>query len=245
MSHRCSTACADQCMLCLVVLACTRESKQVCMLMSKQMKPVPNVNSSSTGTAKCICAFIHFIHYSLDFKVFGPTMTIGPVHSTRLSVAQVCFLGDNKPAVWPSESGAAYLIPTWLVREQRLAQVNINKSSVLLQVSIVNSTWTAGHIRQLWWKWEAPTVVFPPCNTLTLQQLPIDRKLKRLYLVSVAQFRPEKNHRLQLEAFARARQAALQDPDSAGWSHPHPCPDIQWVSVESAYQHILLCRIWV
>ncbi|KAL0031056.1 hypothetical protein WJX77_001677 [Trebouxia sp. C0004] len=82
-------------------------------------------------------------------------------------------------------------------------------------VSIVNSTWTADHIRQLWWKWKAPTVVFPPCNTLTLQQLPLDRKLKRLYLVSVAQFRPEKNHRLQLEAFARVRQAALQDQDSA------------------------------
>jgi len=129
---------------------------------------------------------------------------------------------------------AAYVIPTWLMREQRLAQVNINQSSVRLQVSIVNSTWTAGHIRQLWWTWKAPTVVFPPCNTLTLQQLPIDRKLKRLYLVSVAQFRPEKNHQLQLEAFARARQAALQDPDSAGWSHSQSCHDFQWASAKSA-----------
>ncbi len=134
------------------------------------------------------------------------------------------------------KSGAAYLIPTWLMRQQRLAQVNTTQSSVLLQVSVVNSTWTAGHIRQLWWKWKAPTVVFPPCNTLTLQQLPIDRKLKRLYLVSVAQFRPEKNHRLQLEAFARARQAALQDPDSAGRSqtYPHSCHDIQWALAKSA-----------
>jgi len=37
-------------------------------------------------------------------------------------------LGDkNKPALWPSESRKAYLIPTWLMREQRLAQV-INQS---------------------------------------------------------------------------------------------------------------------
>jgi len=32
------------------------------------------------------------------------------------------------------------------------------------------------------------------------------RRLKQLYLISVAQFRPEKNHRLQLEAFAAAKR---------------------------------------
>ena len=84
------------------------------------------------------------------------------------------------------------------------------------QVSLVNSTWTASHIRQLWWHWKAPTVVFPPCNTLALQQLQLDRKLKRLYLISVAQFRPEKNHRLQLEAFAHARHLAMQESNHAG-----------------------------
>lgn len=50
--------------------------------------------------------------------------------------------------------------------------------------------------------------VYPPCDTTSLQTLPLDRKLKQLFLVSVAQFRPEKNHRLQLEAFAAARRAA-------------------------------------
>lgn len=78
-------------------------------------------------------------------------------------------------------------------------------------VSIVNSTWTADHIRQLWWNWNAPIIVFPPCDTVALQQLQLDRKLKRLYLISVAQFRPEKNQRLQLEAFAHARQSAMQE----------------------------------
>lgn len=67
-------------------------------------------------------------------------------------------------------------------------------------------------------------MVFPPCNTSTLQQLPLDRKLKRLYLISVAQFRPEKNHKLQLEAFAHARRSALQDPNSEGVSE-------QWLFV--------------
>ena len=79
------------------------------------------------------------------------------------------------------------------------------------QVSIVNSSWTANHIRQLWWRIGSPICVFPPCNTDAFQRLPLDRKLKRLYLVSVAQFRPEKNHELQLRAFAQARQWAAQE----------------------------------
>ena len=51
-------------------------------------------------------------------------------------------------------------------------------------------------------------LVYPPCDTEDLQKLRLDRKLKQLYLVSVAQFRPEKNHRLQLEAFARVKKLA-------------------------------------
>ncbi len=31
--------------------------------------------------------------------------------------------------------------------------------------------------------------VYPPCDTQALQALPLDRRLKRLYLISVAQFR--------------------------------------------------------
>jgi hypothetical protein len=128
---------------------------------------------------------------------------------------------------------------------------------------MVNSSWTAAHIQSLWWSWRTqPALVYPPCDTEELQQLPLDRRLKHLYLVrggrgggaalgpslpcpgaplprhprvvlrrrprlappnscpvapppplpspqvSVAQFRPEKNHRLQLEAYAMARQHA-------------------------------------
>lgn len=81
----------------------------------------------------------------------------------------------------------------------------------MLQVVMVNSSWTRRHIRQLWWKLEDPKRVYPPCNTKVLQALPLQRRLKRLYLVSVAQFRPEKDHGLQLDSLALARKTALQD----------------------------------
>ena len=81
-------------------------------------------------------------------------------------------------------------------------------------VAMVNSSWTRRHISQLWWRRRRPTLVYPPADTAALQALPLDRRLKRVYYVSVAQFRPEKNHKLQLRAFAAAqsRAARLADP---------------------------------
>ena len=57
---------------------------------------------------------------------------------------------------------------------------------------MVNSSWTQGHIRSLWWGHGSRSMgrlslVFPPVDTEDLQRLPLDRKLKQLYLVSVAQ----------------------------------------------------------
>lgn len=48
------------------------------------------------------------------------------------------------------------------------------------------------------------------------QALPLDRRLKRAYLVSVAQFRPEKDHALQLRALAAARAKAEGMHDAVG-----------------------------
>lgn len=76
-------------------------------------------------------------------------------------------------------------------------------------VVMVNSRWTKAHIDRLWWARGRPAqLVHPPVDTEQLQQLPLDRRLKRLFLVSVQQFRPEKNHALQLEAWALARRNA-------------------------------------
>ena len=84
-----------------------------------------------------------------------------------------------------------------------------------VQVVMVNSSWTRQHIVEMWgvrqqlpplpvkvgrwtlqlprWPWRrflgirgAPVArVFPPCDTSDLQGLPLDRKLKRLSVVSI------------------------------------------------------------
>ena len=121
---------------------------------------------------------------------------------------------------------------------------------------MVNSAWTHEHIANLWWTFIRLQTVYPPCNVAALAALPLDRKLKCLYMVSlaqvpqelfhrrvthltvsvyasvegqqcqgmplltsgsmwVAQFRPEKDHAMQLRAFALARQRAAS---AAAWS---------------------------
>lgn len=86
-------------------------------------------------------------------------------------------------------------------------------SGAFANVVMVNSSWTARHIEQLWWRWREPLLVYPPVDTVDLQQLPLDRRLKHLFLVSVQQFRPEKNIGLQLQAYAQARRRAGNDKD--------------------------------
>ena len=102
------------------------------------------------------------------------------------------------------------------------------------QAVMVNSTWTLGHVGSLWWGWggpagpgagasggrragaRLPALVHPPCNTQALLKWPVagagarDRREggagRPPYIISVAQFRPEKDHALQLRSFAEARR---------------------------------------
>ncbi|KNC51054.1 glycosyl transferase [Thecamonas trahens ATCC 50062] len=71
----------------------------------------------------------------------------------------------------------------------------------------VNSSWTHGHIAALWGMTSpALRTVFPPCDCATFLELPPpDAPSRSLDIVSVGQFRPEKDHLLQVRAFARAR----------------------------------------
>lgn len=65
-------------------------------------------------------------------------------------------------------------------------------------------------------------LVYPPCNTAELQRLPLQRApggegaQGRAAVISVGQFRPEKAHRLQLEAWAELKRLAQERRALAG-----------------------------
>ena len=66
---------------------------------------------------------------------------------------------------------------------------------------MVNSTWTFGHISSLFKCDYKTRIVFPSCNTKAL--LPLINDNRELVFLSVSQFRPEKNHALQIKSFAK------------------------------------------
>ncbi|KAK2982509.1 hypothetical protein RJ640_026352 [Escallonia rubra] len=87
-------------------------------------------------------------------------------------------------------------------------------------LAMVNSSWTKSHIEKLWGIPDRTKRVYPPCDTSGLQVLPLERSALPAKIVSVAQFRPEKAHKLQLEAFSAAIKKL--DRDS-------PRPKLQFV----------------
>ncbi|MEQ2211086.1 asparagine-linked glycosylation protein, partial [Xenoophorus captivus] len=72
-------------------------------------------------------------------------------------------------------------------------------------VIMVNSSWTLDHILSLWRSPNHTSVVYPPCNVSAFLDIPLeeDGARKCHSIISVGQFRPEKDHRLQIRAFKK------------------------------------------
>ena len=71
------------------------------------------------------------------------------------------------------------------------------------EVVMVNSSWTLGHILALWCATDRTHIVYPPCDVREFITIPLDRESATRSVISVAQFRPEKDHPLQLRAFRK------------------------------------------
>ncbi|KAI9506940.1 hypothetical protein BX070DRAFT_186359 [Coemansia spiralis] len=65
---------------------------------------------------------------------------------------------------------------------------------------MTNSSWTHNHIVKLFGKPRMTRVIYPPCDTSALEEFPLSPR--QPFIVSLAQFRPEKNHIVQIKAFA-------------------------------------------
>lgn len=88
-----------------------------------------------------------------------------------------------------------------------------SKVGSTIDVVMTNSTWTQSHVKSLWGPYRAKRskpddidVVFPPVAVEEVAEAvevsEQSEKKRGPYLLYIAQFRPEKNHQLILEAFA-------------------------------------------
>lgn len=72
---------------------------------------------------------------------------------------------------------------------------------------MVNSSWTRGHIVKLWKVPQRTFLVYPPCN---IEEFKTIKRVagpthKEFRVLSIAQFRPEKDHKLQLMVFSKLK----------------------------------------
>lgn len=67
-------------------------------------------------------------------------------------------------------------------------------------VIMVNSSWTREHIITLWKRPAKTFLVYPPCNVTVFKDLKL-KCTNPFKIVSIGQFRPEKDHQLQLKIF--------------------------------------------
>lgn len=114
---------------------------------------------------------------------------------------------NNRPAV--ARSGALSLAKLWYYRAFALAYGACGRCASAVAV---NSSWTKAHVDALWGT--SADIVYPPCdvdfdvdveknNDATKTR---DAETDPPYVLSVGQFRPEKDHALQLRAWARAKE---------------------------------------
>ncbi|XP_014556939.1 glycosyltransferase family 4 protein [Bipolaris victoriae FI3] len=107
-----------------------------------------------------------------------------------------------------------------------------SKVGSTIDVVMTNSTWTQGHVRSLWGPYRNKRskqteidVVFPPVAVEevaeAVQVSEASEKNRGPYLLYIAQFRPEKNHQLILEAFASFVQSKPKLP-----AYPNETPKL-------------------
>ncbi|CAM9347218.1 unnamed protein product [Chrysoparadoxa australica] len=81
----------------------------------------------------------------------------------------------------------------------------------LTDVVMVNSNWTFAHIESMWGIGKA-RVVFPPCDTSEMLAIPLTARRERIVL-SLGQFRPEKDHILQLNSLLELHKLGKEFQD--------------------------------
>lgn len=152
----------------------------------------PHVFIDTTG-----CAFTFFVA-----KVLAGCKVGAYVHYPTISTDMLSLVWERRPSYNNDTRIATNSLITYgkLIYYAMFA-VCYGMVGSLADLTMVNSTWTKGHIQYLWKLAGKIHVVFPPVNTKSLRELPITKREKMI--VSIGQFRPEKDHALQLRCFAK------------------------------------------
>ncbi|KAF9095236.1 asparagine-linked glycosylation protein [Mortierella sp. AD031] len=133
-------------------------------------------------------------------RIFGGCQVVAYVHYPAISSDMIGRVASRESGHNnASEVASSTLYTTLKLVYYRLFALIYYIVGSFCHVVMTNSSWTKGHVDSLWGI--KSTVVYPPCDTEAFKEFPL-RDRERI-VVSVAQFRPEKGHALQLDAMAQ------------------------------------------
>mmetsp|Transcript_66659 Transcript_66659/g.124448 ORF Transcript_66659/g.124448 Transcript_66659/m.124448 type:complete len:509 (-) Transcript_66659:64-1590(-) len=140
------------------------------------------------------------------FSIFGACTVGSYTHYPTISTDMLARVRSRDTGVCNNEAVArSSLRSTLKLIYYKIFAALYSMMGRFADVVLVNSSWTLGHIKDLWKIPDRTWLVYPPCDTLALSRLELQRGVLKAggkLVVSLAQFRPEKDHRMQLEAFA-------------------------------------------
>ncbi|KAJ1802904.1 asparagine-linked glycosylation protein, partial [Coemansia sp. RSA 2599] len=171
----------------------------------------------------CPDVFVDTVGYALTYPLVQAVSSRIPVvsytHYPTISSDMRTLVASREAGVNNDATVAGSAMLTTLKSAYYAAFARIYAFSGSFASTIMtNSSWTHGHIVKLFGKPNMTRVVYPPCDTARLVEFPLQSR--NPVIMSLAQFRPEKNHSLQIEAFA---QLLRDHPDFAapvGWKKP-------------------------
>ncbi|KAF9929394.1 asparagine-linked glycosylation protein [Linnemannia zychae] len=154
---------------------------------------------------KCVVpdVWIDSMGYAFTYpaaRIFGGCQVVAYIHYPIISSDMIGRVASRESGHNNANEVASSSIYTALkLIYYRLFALIYSLVGKFCHIAMANSSWTKGHIDSLWGI--KSTVVYPPCDTEAFKDFPL-RNRERV-VVSVAQFRPEKGHSLQLEAMAQ------------------------------------------
>ena len=139
------------------------------------------------------------------FKYIGGCHVGCYVHYPTISTDMLARVGDHTATY----NNAAFISSSRLLSGGKLLYYHLfamlyGLAGRCSDVIMVNSTWTYGHVVSIWGQKDLTTIVYPPCDTKSFLEIPIKDESSKPdveTIVSVGQFRPEKDHPLQLKSF--------------------------------------------
>lgn len=155
----------------------------------------PHVFFDTTG-----CAFTYFVA-----RVLAGCQVAAYVHYPTISTDMLSLVWERRPSYNHNVDIAKSTLITYVkLVYYAIFAILYGFCGSLAKLVMVNSTWTRGHIAFLWrGATSRITIVFPPCDVESLRKLPLDNRER--VVLSIGQWRPEKDHDLQIRSLALLR----------------------------------------